>query len=151
MFFSLALLSVIGRMITRSYTRRRLDSDDYLLLFALICLGASTGLVHVFYQTIFVAQAVTVDPTVKFPQDRCRHLSETRQIVNSFLCIIWTTIFAVKLSFLALFRLLVRRLPKPITNYYWATVGITIATWIFFIAEPFILCPYIDTANQLGW
>ena len=147
MFFSLAVLSVIGRMITRIYTRRRLDVDDYLLLFALLCLSACTGLVHVFCHKIFV-EAIAADPTFISPPDQYQIILAIRSILDSFICIIWTTVFAVKFSFLALFRLLIRRLPKAITSYYWTTVGITVATWIFFVGEPFILCPYVDVVNQ---
>ena len=142
MFFSLAVLSVIGRMITRIYTRRRLDVDDCLLLFALLCLSACTGLVHVFCHQIFVVEAMEVDFTFISPPDSDQNILAIRSILDSFVCIIWTTVFAVKFSFLALFRLLIRRLPKAITSYYWTTVGITVATWIFFVGEQFIFCPY---------
>lgn len=140
-FFSLAVLSVIGRMIIRIYTRRRLDFDDCLLLFALLCLSACTGLVHVFCQKIFVVEALEVDPTFIPPPDLYQNVRST---LVSFACIIWTAVFAVKFSFLALFQLLIRRLPKAITIYYWTTVGITVATWMFFVGEPFIDCPYIN-------
>ena len=150
MFFSLAVLSVIGRIMTRIYTRRRLDADDYFLIFGLLCLGAGTVLVHIFCQTIFFIQAIQIDTTLIFPPDRHEQLKKIYAVLVSFLCVIWTTIFAIKFSFLALFRLLIRRLPKPIIRYYWITVGITITTWMFFIAEPWIYCPYTDTASQLG-
>lgn len=146
MFFSLAALSVIGRMITRIYTRRRLDLDDGFLLFALLCLSACTGLVYVSCQKIFVIEAIQVDPTFNLPPDPYQVSFAMRWTLHSFTCIIWTTVFAVKFSFLALFRLLIRRLPKAITTYYWTTVGITVATWMFFLSEPFILCSYFDLA-----
>lgn len=135
---------------TRIYTRRRLDADDYFLIFGLLCLGAGTVLVHLFCQTIFFIQAIQIDPPRIFPADQYEQLSKTYAAILSFLCIIWTAIFAIKFSFLALFRLLIRRLPKPIIRYYWITVGVTITTWLFFIAEPWIYCPYTDKANHLS-
>lgn len=137
-------------MITRIYTRRRWDFDDYLSMFALLCLGASIGLVHVFCQVLFIIEAWNTDPNTDFPYDRHTEGLQAEVILNSFICIIWTTIFTVKFSFLALFRLLIRRLPKPIIIYYWTTVGIAVATWIFFVSLPFILCPHFDAAYRLS-
>lgn len=54
--------------------------------------------------------------------------------------LLWTATFAVKLSFLAFFR----RMVKPLDNiqrYYWGIVGLTIISWMFIIPHPFITCP----------
>ena len=148
MLFGLAALCVIGRIIARIYTRRRLFLDDCFLIFGLLCLSAGTGLVHAFCRTIFVVEAVKMDPTIVVPLDQLQHLAQTYAILDSFLCVMWTTTFAVKFSFLALFRLLIRRVSKSITTYYWIVVAITIVTWIFLVGEPFILCPYFQPEQQ---
>ncbi len=139
-FFGIAVLSVIGRTITRIYTRRRLALDDYLILFATICLGASIGLVHVFLPSLFLGRALSTDPIVVIPPDFLATLPKMISLTYSFLCLIWTVIFAVKFSFLALFRLLIQRLPMPIIRYFWITVGVTVASWIFVVVEPFVFC-----------
>lgn len=118
------------------------------MLIGLLCLGAGTGLVHVFCQTIFVVEAIKMDPTVVIPLDQYNDISQTYAILDAFLCVMWTTTFAVKFSFLALFRLLIRRVSKPVTTYYWIVVAITTVTWIFLVAEPFILCPYFQPDQQ---
>ena len=59
--------------------------------------------------------------------------------IHAFLAFIWTTIFAVKFSFLAFFKKLIERVSK-IHTYYWIVVAITAVSWPFLVVEPFILC-----------
>ena len=148
MFYTLAVLCVTGRIIARVYTRRRLFLDDGFLIFGLLCLSAGTGLLHVFCQSIFIVEAVKIDPTVVVPLDQYQNISQVYAILDSFLCTMWTTTFAVKFSFLALFRLLIRRVSQSITTYYWIVVATTTITWIFLTSEPFILCPYFQPDEQ---
>lgn len=54
----------------------------------------------------------------------------------------WTTIFAVKFSFLFYFRGLVRRLPR-LTVLWWFTVAICTPVAITSICASFITCPYV--------
>lgn len=42
LFFAVAVFTVIGRLITRIYTRRRLYLDDAFLVFGLLCLCGTT-------------------------------------------------------------------------------------------------------------
>lgn len=148
MIFGLAVLCVLSRIFARIYTRRRLFLDDCFLIIGLLCLGAGTGLIHVFCQTIFVVEAIKMDPTVVIPLDQYNEIPQTFAILDAFLCVMWTTTFAVKFSFLALFRLLIRRVSNSITTYYWIVVAITTVTWMFLVAEPFILCPYFRPDQQ---
>lgn len=135
-------------MVTQVYSRSRLYLDDYLVIIALLCLCAGTGLVYAFCQSIFVTQAVKGDPSIIIPPDEYDNLAHTFAILDSFLCVMWTSIFAVKLTFLALFRLLIRRVSEIITRYYWIVVATTIVTWMFLVVEPFILCPYFKPEQQ---
>ncbi len=148
MIFGLAVLCVIGRIIARIHTCRRLFLDDCFLIIGSLYLGAGTGLVYGFCQTIFVVEAIKMDPTVVVPLDQYKGISQAYAILDAFLCVMWTTNFAVKISFLALFRLLIRRVSKLITTYYWIVVAITTVTWMFLVAVPFILCPYFQPDQQ---
>lgn len=148
MFFSLVILCATCRLATRVYTRSCLYIDDYLVIIALICLTVGTGLLYSFCQRIFVIQAVKVDPTVIIPPDLYDNVRKYYALTTSFLFLIWTSIFAVKLSFLALFRLLIRRVGKVMTRYYWIAVATTVVTWMFLVNEPFMLCPYV-TAEKM--
>lgn len=51
----------------------------------------------------------------------------------------WTTIFAVKISFLIFFKKLINRVTKILT-YYWIVSIITLLSWLFNVLEPFVMC-----------
>lgn len=67
-------------------------------------------------------------------------MADVSKVVDAFVCLTWTATFAVKASFLALFRVLIRRISRRITIYYWVVVGCTGVTWAFMMAESFIFC-----------
>lgn len=67
-------------------------------------------------------------------------MADVSKVVDAFVCLTWTATFAVKASFLALFRMLIRRISRRITIYYWVVVGCTAVTWAFMMAESFIFC-----------
>lgn len=56
----------------------------------------------------------------------------------------WTTIFAVKFSFLAFFKKLIDRMTK-IHTYYWIVVAVTLLSWLFMMVEPLIMCKSANT------
>lgn len=132
----------IMRLALRIFTRRRLYLDDYILLFGLACLAAATYLVYSFSHLIFLSNAVRLDPLVSPTFSETTKLINSLKIIDSFLALIWTTTFAVKLSFLVFFKQLIERVSKKITIYYWVVVVFTVLTWMFLVSEAFILCPY---------
>jgi hypothetical protein len=58
----------------------------------------------------------------------------------SFLTLTWTTIFAVKLSFLCFFRQMVDRF-KNVMMYWKLVVGIAVISYCYCTAGVFIACP----------
>lgn len=64
-----------------------------------------------------------------------RHLT----YLYAYLSLLWTATFAVKFSFLAFFRQLIQSVAN-IRMYFWIVVVFTTVSWMFVIAEPFILC-----------
>lgn len=145
--YGLGVLALTTRTIVRIHTRRRLYIDDVFLLFSFLCLTCATGLIFTFLRNVFVSEASRVDPTAIITLEDLVKLTNSMAIVDAFLALAWTTTFGVKFSFLALFRLLIRRVSGPIAIYYWCVVGFTTITWAFIISESFILCPYfgLDT------
>lgn len=141
-FFSIAAISVLLRTATRLWTRRRLYLDDVLLLWALICLSAATGIGYHILALNFLEEAIAVEPTVVVPISQLGNLMGSLAYTDAFLCLIWTCTFSVKFSFLALFRLLIKRVSKHLTRYFWFVVVYMVLTWMFLVVEPFILCPY---------
>lgn len=142
LFCGIAVITVIMRLALRVFTRRKLNLSDYLVFFGLACLGAATGLIYSFTRMIFLSNAVRLDPSVSPTFGEIAQLTDSLKIIYSFLALIWTTTFAVKLSFLVFFKKLIDRVSRKITIYYWFLVVFTMVSWMFVVSEPFVLCPY---------
>ena len=109
----------------------------------MICLCAGTGLIVHFYKVMFVDEALATDPTVVIEPSQLSELFNSLTIVDAFFCVMWTTTFSVKASFLALFKQLISRVStKRLNVFYWCTVGLTFLAWGFFECEDFIVCPH---------
>ena len=146
--YSVAVVTVIIRIVTRLFSRHRVYLDDVLLLFAFMCLSAATGLVYSFGYKLWYNEASKLDATVVISVTDILDLMYSLPYIDAFLALTWTCTFSVKFSFLALFRLLIRRLSRVITVYYWCVVGFCILTWMFLIGEAFILCPYFGLQSS---
>lgn len=148
LFCGIAVVTIIVRLAIRIFTRSKLYLDDYLLLFGLACLGAATYLTYSFSSMIFLSNASRLDPSVLPTFSELARLTGSLKIIYSFLAMIWTTTFAVKLSFLVFFKKLIDRVSKQINIYYWIVVVFTVVSWMFIVGEPFILCPYFGTKTR---
>ncbi|KAK0719096.1 hypothetical protein B0T21DRAFT_295653, partial [Apiosordaria backusii] len=140
-FFGLSILSVIARVAIRLKTLRRLSLDDYLLFAAATALAVTTGLLFHSCDRIYLSAALQKDPALAFlinSELLMDLLNHATQQFHTFLILAWTATFFVKFSFLAFFRQLIWK--TRVQRYYWSVVGITIVSYLFVVAEPFILC-----------
>ena len=133
---------VIARMVTRLANRHRIYLDDILLLFAFVCLSTTTGLLYYFGYKLWYVEAAVVDPTVTLSVADLFGMVDSIPYIYTFIDLAETCIFFVKFSFLALFRLLIRRLSRSIVIYYWFVVGFCVLTWMVTMCGAFIICHY---------
>ncbi|KAK4183912.1 hypothetical protein QBC35DRAFT_541740 [Podospora australis] len=149
-FFSLAILTVVGRAVIRLKTRRTLALDDYLLFAGAAFLCGATGLLYSIVDTLYLAVAVQKDQSTIFlltPDQFTNLIENAVQENHAFLMVAWTATFLVKFSFLAFFKQLIWQV-SGIRIYYWTVVVITGLSWAFLVAEPFILCPYFGVDSS---
>lgn len=146
-FFGLSSLSVMGRMVTRIYTRRRLFLDDAFVGFGLACLGSATVLCLGMVHTLFVVEAIQRYSDIVISLDQVKPLLNAMAIGVSVSCLTWTTMFAVKFSFLILFWHLIQRTSKWLNRYFWTVTGTCVIGWMFVICEPFMLCHHFGAAS----
>lgn len=150
-FFATAVITVAARMSIRIKSRRGISLDDYFLLFGLTCLTGATALLLKYTRLIYMTEAVRLlqqtgqkgtahIPAVIFTLGDILEMANVSKVVDAVVCLTWSATFAVKASFLALFRMLIRRISRRITIYYWVVVGCTGVTWVFMMAESFIFC-----------
>ena len=128
----------------RIRARRNLYLDDYVVLAGVMCLCAATGLLYHYCDYYFLSGALKRDPALFVhltPAQLKNLLKISTTYIHAFLAFIWTTIFAVKFSFLIFFKKLIERVTK-IQTYYWIVVAITLISWPFLVVEPLILCHY---------
>lgn len=139
--FSIACFTLVARILTRISTRRRLYLDDFFIILGFIILSGATYLVLHFARSSFVSEAVVTGLIQYVTIKDLLSLTDSISVMQAFLCMSWSAIFCVKFSFLALFKVLIRRLSRRLTIYYWVVVGVTIMTWMLLASDIFILCP----------
>lgn len=141
--FSISCLTFTARIITRLSTRRRLYFDDFFIILGFIILSGTTYVLLHFARSSFVAEAVLTDLMGYLTVKDLLAQGKFIPAMQAFLFMVWTAIFCVKFSFLALFKVLIRRLSRRLTIYYWTIVFVTIFTWTFLASEIFVICPNV--------
>ena len=137
--FSIACFTITARIIIRITTRRRLFLDDFFIFFGFIILSGTTYLFR-YARDLFLSEALATD-MIRY--ETFKELAGPLEAIpglKAFFCMAWSTIFCVKLSFLALFKVLIRRLSIRLTIYYWVVVVATILTWMLLAFNSF--CPH---------
>jgi hypothetical protein len=140
----LAVVLTIGRLIIRFLTRRRLYVDDGFLSVACILLLASTIIFYqrCYYEYIEQGILTSVPSSVGEAVKNMDQMLEQNswELTNHLL--FWTAAFAVKWSYFALFKPLVRNMSRLVVRYYWFSVGASVVCWMFFCLQSLIACPY---------
>lgn len=119
---------------------------------AIVCLCAAMTLLLVFTPSLYLIEAfVTSSPAAVSPEEMAqmevqleRPLFKYLKLSDSYYVMTWTTIFAVKFSFLFFFRVLIRRV-RAVTLYWQVVSVVTVLVWVYCIAGAFIICPYFDS------
>lgn len=137
----IACFTLVARILVRISTRRRLYLDDVFIVLGFIFLSGSTYLVLHFARSMFMIESVLTGLVQYVMIEDLLRLTNSLSSEQAFNCLSWSAVFCVKFSFLALFKVLIRRLSRRLTIYYWMVVGVTIMTWVFLASSIFILCP----------
>jgi uncharacterized membrane protein len=65
----------------------------------------------------------------------------------SYITFLWTTVFMVKLCYLAFFHTLLLSMSRALTRYYWTAVVVTLIAWIYLVLQQLITCPYFGSSS----
>src|SRR4051794_10310411 len=106
-FFSIAILSVIGRVGLKIYHRRNFRPDDYIMFFGTASLITATGVLYSQFDNLYLGPALQADPSLilELDADDINNLINNEiTSVDTFYPLLWTCIFSVKFSFLAFFK-----------------------------------------------
>ena len=158
LLFGLALLTAAGRMMIRFHFQKNLRSDDYVLLFACLCLIASQVLFYIlkidniywFAAVLFESSRQQKTPLLIFeddPEAMYRRISIFQRMEISMGILTWTCIFAVKICFLLFFHQMITSSPLRRLIVAWRVIfAITILFWAFCCCSFFISCPNFGEA-----
>ena len=107
----------------------------------------ATGLAYTFVPIIYFDEAITFDPAhYKWPLKDIPKLLHSGRIIDVYVVLAWTAEFAVKISLLLFFKVLVKRV-RRLTSYVNFVIGIVAVVWAVLVCEPFIFCPHFGLAS----
>lgn len=89
---------------------------------------------------LFFVEALTQNRAYILTSEDVKSFGSVLRIASCFPALSWTATIAVKLSFLVLFRQLIKRVSKRITIYIWVVITITALLWIFAWSGTLIAC-----------
>ena len=139
--FALALLTLLVRLFIRIRVQKYIGLDDGFLLFAAASLGAATGLLFTFLDKMYLVEALISGIPTTLPPDFIQQSTIFHELSDICLILLWTTVFSVKFSFLALFRKLIDR-NRPLTTYWKVVAAINAVVWAYGVAGLVIPCPH---------
>ena len=141
----LAIVASVFRLSFRCRSEELLKLEDYLVVFATLCLIIETGLVYSFNHRLYVIDAATTHLSVLAyvanDPAYANQLLQTGATLVAYFSLGWGAIFAIKFSFLTLFYRMLRNVNRKLMAYFWCTVAATAISGIVIILENFILCP----------
>lgn len=145
-----AVLASTARLLFRYRGEHKFYMDDWFVLFATVCLIAETGLLYSFVDMLYFIEAAMTEVTViahiaRNPELTAELLNMGPSTLVAYVTLGWTSIFVIKLSFLALFHRLLRNVSRKLTAYFWCTVVATSLSGVVVIIESFIVCPQIGS------
>lgn len=136
-------------MVIRFHSQRKLNPDDFGLLFACSTFIASQALLYIFkIESIYLTSTVVFNPSpqiftsmIEDPEAFIRQGLQIQWMEISCVILTWTSIFAVKISFLFFFHQMITRVQNFIIA--WRVIfGITIVFWPFCTFAVFLSCPH---------
>ena len=138
------MLGALTRLVLHLKTYRRLQVDDYLLVFACICLTAVTVLSYANVRALYWSQILGYNPSIMLYLDEehvdaAAQINSYQKIYSSSASLLWTVVFAVKFAYLAFFRSLVNRL-RPLIIYWRILVGLSAVSFPVCVISIYISC-----------
>ena len=143
MFLAVAILAAFVRTYLRIRRLQSLDVDDGFLILAVVTLIAGTAVNFVMqdylYEEVYANLGMKSAPS--YDQMQYIKLNEAASVL------VWTSIFAVKFSFVFLFKRLIRRV-RTIGMWWWIVFITLIPTACISIVMVFISCSAFPSSYE---
>jgi len=143
--FGLVVLAVIAKFAIQYHHRKKPGLDDFFLVVAFSTLLASIGIIQAqCFDAMYIIYAVTHGMMLP-PPDIIQIGYHSHIWITAGLMAGWTTICAVKFSFLFFFKRLIDRI-RPLYIYWWVVFVFNLGVFGYGITIYYIGCPWF---NQL--
>ena len=139
--YCVAVFGVGARFYIRIRIQRTFSLDDGILLFGLCCLTCAEGLLFVYWDDMYVVEALLMRPAqATFSMNFMDNAFAYQKWVTTSLVLLWMAVASVKFSFLFLFRKLIDRL-RPLVIYWWVAVASNLVAVVLGISNYLLACP----------
>lgn len=135
------MITAAVRSALRLRNYRRIFVDDIFLFLACAFLTVATIIVYK------ISATQDLSWLLMQPDGLQKTLVWYHQMIFAYLLLTWASIFAIKLSFLCIFRTLVDRLANMVL-YWRIVVGVTVISFGFCVVEVFIECPHLKASDS---
>ena len=147
--FGLAIVAFSIRGYIRIRIHQKVQVEDFILLFAVVCLCAVTGLVYATLPAMYaLIQLVFHGFENDLAFDLLGEIPSVSKKQNFAQNIWWLVIFSVKIAFLFFFRRLISRL-RGLNIWWWVATTLTILAGLVSIAASWLTCPYFTIEGLL--
>ena len=146
-----SVLAAIFRTALRLNYQKRLFVDDGFLLLAVASATACMGLYLSITDDLYMIEAIMFQgqlPTNLSFSDIEDTVNKAHILETIALELSWTSIFAVKFSFLFFFKTLVNRI-RPMTILWQFVVAATTVAWVVGCLCAIMECPYFGTNEKM--
>ena len=136
------MLGALTRLVLQLKFYHRLQLDDCFLIFACICLTASTVLCYANVGNLYWSLSYTPSFLLHLMQehvDVAAHVHACRKAYDSSTSLLWTVIFAVKFAYLAFFRRLVDRV-YPLLIYWRIVISLCAVSFPICVISIYVSC-----------
>lgn len=144
----LAVVFAIGRIVIRLHYQQNLAVDDAFLIVAVVFYIVALSLILSNLSALYLLEAVsTQDPSVSIPSSFVDQIVRLEEFIVVSEAFSFSALFAVKFSFLFLFKTLIRNVRK-MKVYWWIVFWTTAAVWALTFIEDFISCPTFNSKSR---
>ena len=147
--FGLAIVAFFIRGYIRIRIHQKVQVEDYILLFAVVCLCATTGLAYATLPAMYaLIQLVLHGFENGLNFELLGEIPRISKQENAATTLEWLVVFSVKIAFLFFFRRLISHLRGLMIWWHVATT-LTILAGLVGIAVSWLTCPYFTIEGLL--
>jgi hypothetical protein len=138
---SIAIVAASARTGFRVWSFRTIEPDDVLLIISTLCLIGSVVVTHANRDLTYFQMSLSLGFIREPPADLGLQMATFQMLDNIGGVMTWLSIFIVKLSFLAFFKKLIKRV-RYLEPFWWIALAFVVAGLCVNVGLGFYICPH---------